>query len=157
MLPIVDPLLNKSKAEVEVVGKVKEPWPTKNRLQEGRRTVGKSLGLCHLWPSQDVNFYEHFFLCIHSTLYAYTVYTYDMYISYPIFIYQYLYIQGFVFFESTCTSTCWCWPFLYIRGKRGNVHIFLDMFKHTHTHEIPLYLWLYEASAWVGGNPWLFQ
>ena len=120
-----------------------------------RRTVGKTLGLCRLWPSQDVNFYEHFF-------FAYTVPYMHILCTHMICIYHILYLyisicisKDSFFFKSTCTSTWWCWPFLYIRGKRGNVHIFLDMFKHT--HEIPLYLWLYEVSAWVGGNPWLFQ
>ena len=41
------------------------------------------------------------FLCIHSTLYAYTVYTYDMYMSYIYtHTFQYLYTQGFVFLKA---------------------------------------------------------
>lgn len=141
-----------SKAEVEVVGKVKESWPTKDRLQEGCRAVGKSLGLCHLWPSKDVNFYEYFPLHPQYLICIYCVHIWYVYIISYIYISASVYPR--IFFSLVhprddadlfCTS----------EEREEMCIFFLDMFNFR--QEIPLYLWLHEVVAKVGGNPWLFQ
>ena len=142
MLPIVDPLLNKSKAEVEVVGKVKEPWPTKNRLQEGRRTVGKSLGLCHLWPSQDVNFYEHFFFA-YTVPYTHILCTHMICIYHILYLYISICISKDSFFLKALVHPRVGADLFCTSEEREEMYIFFSICSNTHTHTKSLCIYGY--------------